>query len=137
MTTDSPHPAQYQAGEAELTLCRLDAIIDGESKEVFLYDDRISLCLVRQGMTVYAYINSCPHTGAPLNWDRDRFLTRDGDMIQCTLHGALFRIGDGLCTWGPCLHQRLTAVPIVIRDGMVILATAESRRLLRAHQSGS
>lgn len=106
-------------------LCRFDDLIDGASKEVSLHDDHSSLCLVRKGTTVFAYVNSCPHTGSPLNWVGDQFLTRNGDMIQCAVHGALFRITDGLCLRGPCLHQRLTAVPTVIRDGKVLLVTGE------------
>ena len=107
-------------------LCRLDEIIDGASKEVTLPDNHTSLCLVRKGMTVHAYVNSCPHTGSPLNWVGDQFLTRDADMIQCAVHGALFRITDGLCLWGPCLHQRLTAVPTIVRDGIVLVETASA-----------
>jgi nitrite reductase/ring-hydroxylating ferredoxin subunit len=116
-------PAKYAAPEQ--ILCRFDAIGDGTSKEVPLDNGRTSLCVVRKNETIYAYINSCPHTGSPLNWTGDQFLTRDGDMIQCSLHGALFRIADGLCVWGPCLHQRLTAVPTVIRGGAILLASEE------------
>ena len=110
---------------SEQLLCRFDAIGNDTSKEVTLDDERTSLCMVRKNEKVYAYINSCPHTGSPLNWTGDQFLTRDGEMIQCALHGALFHITDGLCIRGPCLHQRLTAVPIVIRDGDILLAGEE------------
>ena len=103
-------------------LCRLDDIADG-GKEVILSDDSpYSLCLVRRNVTVYAYINSCPHTGAPLNWGADKFLNWDQTLIQCAFHGAQFQIDDGLCVRGPCLHQRLAAVPVFVRDGDVILA---------------
>lgn len=127
MVTDNylrQQPPKHAAPEQ--LLYRFDAIADGTSKEVPLNDGRTSICLVRKNETVYAYINSCPHTGSPLNWTGDQFLTRDGDLIQCALHGALFRIADGLCVWGPCLHQRLTAVPTVIRDGDILLANEES-----------
>jgi len=120
-------PAKYAAPEQ--ILCRFDAIGDGTSKEVPLDDGRTSLCLVRKNETIYAYVNSCPHTGSPLNWTGDQFLTRDGDMIQCALHGALFRIADGLCVWGPCLHRRLTAVATVIHDGDILLAGEEGSPL--------
>jgi len=36
-------------------------------------------------------------------------------------HGALFRINDGLCIWGPCLHIRLSTVPVILRDGDIEL----------------
>ena len=108
-------------------LCRLDDLADGASKEVILDADGPSMCLIRQSDTVFAYVNSCPHTGSPLNWNGDQFLTREGDMIQCAVHGALFRITDGQCLWGPCLHQHLISVPVIIRDGFVLLAREEDR----------
>jgi len=132
----SVYPQSSRNSATEQLLCRLDDIVDGGSKEVSLSDDHITLCVVRQGTTVHAYINSCPHTGAPLNWDGDRFLTRDGDMIQCAIHGALFRISDGLCMWGPCLKQRLTAVPITVRGDVILLTDVESSRLALTYPSG-
>ena len=129
MTTDCLRPPHPRNSDAELLLCRLDEIVDGASKELAVPGARSTLCLVREGATVHTYVNACPHTGAPLNWDGDRFLTRDGNMIQCAIHGALFRITDGRCMWGPCLHQRLTAVPTIIRDGVILLANAELSRL--------
>jgi nitrite reductase/ring-hydroxylating ferredoxin subunit len=63
--------------------------------------------VVRSGGRLHAYRNACPHTGAPLNWSPNRFLTEDGDYLICALHGALFRIEDGLCVAGPCHGQRL------------------------------
>ena len=65
--------------------------------------------LVRHGGRVLAYVDSCPHTGAPLNWEPDRFLDIDQRYIQCATHGALFRIDDGLCVQGPCAGQSLAA----------------------------
>jgi len=122
MATDKPDikPTRHQVQER--FLCRLADIADGGSKEVALHEDSpFSLCLVRQKDTVYAYVNSCPHTGAPLNWGTDKFLNWDGALIQCSFHGAQFRIHDGLCVWGPCLHRRLAAVPVVVRDGEILL----------------
>lgn len=61
---------------------------------------------------VYAYRNNCPHIGAPLNWVANQFLTEDKKHIVCALHGALFRIEDGLCIAGPCYGESLEALPI-------------------------
>lgn len=52
-------------------------------------------------------------------------------MIQCALHGALFHITNGLCMWGPCLHQRLTSVPVVIRDGDIVFLDENKTSVLR------
>lgn len=124
------HPPPSQNAKSERALCRVGDILEGASKEVSLSDRRTTLCVVRKDAAIYAYVNACPHTGAPLNWSGDQFLTRDGDMIQCAIHGALFRITDGVCIWGPCLHQRLQAVPTVIADNQVTLADHAELRLL-------
>lgn len=55
-----------------------------------------------------AYTNSCPHTGAPLNWTPDQFLTKSGRYIQCSVHGAMFKVDDGECFSGPCAGKFLT-----------------------------
>lgn len=102
-------------------LCRIEDITDGGSKEVTSCNDDPGLFLIRQGNNIYAYQNRCPHTGAPLNWEEDKFLSMDGTLIQCAVHGALFRISDGLCLWGPCVNQHLKTVNIALRDGVILL----------------
>ena len=129
MAKKNLQPQQQIISASKRVLCRFNEIGEGTSKEVPLSDQRTTLCLVRQNATVYAYVNSCPHTGAPLNWEGNQFLNLEGDMIQCAVHGALFRIHDGLCIWGPCLHQRLTAIPTVIRDDNILLALDEETPL--------
>ena len=103
-------------------LCRLDDIPDGESRG---FDPAIGsftgLFAIRRGNTVYAYVNSCPHIGVPLDWTPHRFLTRDRTKIICATHGAEFRIETGECTTGPCLGDHLEAVMIEIKDGVVLV----------------
>ncbi|MGH8458760.1 MAG: Rieske (2Fe-2S) protein, partial [Nevskiales bacterium] len=74
------------------------------------------ICVIRQGERqggrIYGYLNRCPHTGGPLDWVPGRFLSAEGDLIQCSTHGALFRIEDGFCVWGPCAGASLTPVPL-------------------------
>lgn len=120
-TNESPQ-RHYRDKTAQRVLCRIEDIADGDSKEIDLLDESdFTLCLIRWKTAVYAYRNSCPHTGAPLNWTKDKFLSLDGAMIQCGLHGALFRIEDGLCTWGPCLNKRLLPIPVAVRNGNIVL----------------
>ncbi len=103
-------------------LCRLEDIPDGESRGFDPASGGFTgLFAIRRGNTVYAYINSCPHIGVPLDWAPHRFLTRDGTRIICATHGAEFRIEDGECTTGPCLGDRLEAVMIEIKDGVVLV----------------
>jgi nitrite reductase/ring-hydroxylating ferredoxin subunit len=69
-----------------------------------------------------AYTNSCPHTGAPLNWTPDQFLTKSGRYIQCSVHGAMFKIDDGECFSGPCAGKFLTPLKMSVVDGDLFIA---------------
>lgn len=69
-------------------------------------------CVIRQGEQVFGYLNRCPHTGGPLDWVPGQFLSAEADLIQCSLHGALFRIEDGYCIAGPCAGASLTPVTL-------------------------
>jgi nitrite reductase/ring-hydroxylating ferredoxin subunit len=68
---------------------------------------------------VFAYVNSCPHIGTPLDWAPNRFLSADGTRIVCATHGAEFGIADGVCYRGPCMGEKLESVPVEIRDGII------------------
>jgi len=104
-------------------LCALDDIDDGESAgfvaEVCGVTTRIMV--VRKGLNVYLYENSCPHILSPLDFTPGRFLTPEKDMILCSTHGALFRIEDGHCVHGPCLGKHLAPIAGSVRDGAVWL----------------
>lgn len=73
--------------------------------------------VVRQRENYHAYVNSCPHTGVGLDWQPNQFLNLGGTLIQCSTHGALFRIEDGVCIHGPCVNQSLTSIQTEIEDG--------------------
>jgi nitrite reductase/ring-hydroxylating ferredoxin subunit len=64
--------------------------------------------VVRRGENIHAYENRCPHTGVNLDWQPNQFLDITNTLIQCSTHGAQFRIEDGLCVYGPCLNRHLT-----------------------------
>ena len=70
--------------------------------------------MVRKHGKLFGYINRCPHTGAPLDWNPDQFLDADGAYILCATHGALFEIDSGLCVYGPCINQRLEPLPLEV-----------------------
>ncbi|MEQ9555544.1 MAG: Rieske (2Fe-2S) protein [Rhodospirillales bacterium] len=101
----------------EHTLCQLDDIDDGGSAG-FEVAGKLVMA-IRQGDTVFAYVNSCPHVGTPLDMWPGRFLTRDGEYILCATHGALFRIEDGHCVAGPCVGRGLTPIGTRIENGAV------------------
>jgi len=77
--------------------------------------------LVRQGETIHAWRNRCPHIGVGLDWGDGRCLTAP-NTLTCMMHGATFQADTGLCTDGPCRGDVLTAVPITVIDGKVVAA---------------
>lgn len=106
-------------------VCRLDELGDPDSRGVTVTHggQQYDAFVVRQGEQVFGYLNSCPHTGGPLDWVPDQFLNLDRDYIQCATHDALFQLSDGECIAGPCRGDRLTAVPIQIEAGDVVMLT--------------
>ena len=105
-------------------LCRLDDIPDRGSNGFYTdgADGRLLYMVIRRGNEVFVYVNRCPHTGLPLDFQPGRFLTADGALIQCSNHGAQFLITDGFCVSGPCEGDSLKAVKTEIRDGRVFVA---------------
>jgi nitrite reductase/ring-hydroxylating ferredoxin subunit len=108
-------------------VCQLDELLDPESRGLALcLNEQVrDVFIVRKGQHVYAYLNSCPHTGAPLDWVPDQFLSLDRNYIQCATHNALFRFNDGYCVSGPCAGARLTSVPVVIDGGEVVIVHSD------------
>ena len=77
--------------------------------------------IIRKNEPFHGYLNHCPHTGVNLNWQPDRFLNPDGDLIQCSTHGAQFRTGNGFCVSGPCAGRSLTPVRQLQGNGRIKL----------------
>ena len=109
----------------KIFLCETFELQEKESKGFNLpnYRKEPAIFVVRNDNQFYAYENSCPHTSAPLNWQPNQFMDMDNDYIQCSVHGALFQIQDGLCIRGPCVQQSLTEVKLIIEDSNVYLIT--------------
>ena len=113
-------------------LCRLEDIEDGQGKGFALDTgpggsgiEARDIFVVREGVAVYGYVNSCPHLGTPLDWQGDRFISDDSGLIMCATHGALFEFDDGFCVSGPCAGQALEAVAVTLdSDNRVILVEA-------------
>ncbi len=106
-------------------LCRFDSLDDPGSAAFALPnpDDpeglKIGIMVIRRGDEVFAYGNSCPHTGAPLDFRPGQFLDPDKRRIQCSLHGAQFAIDSGKCLSGPCRDQGLTPLVVEVSGGDV------------------
>ena len=74
---------------------------------------------------LYAYFNSCPHTGAPLDWVDHQFLDVDETFIQCASHDARFEIDSGICVAGPCVGQSLRRLPVEVVNNEVYLVVGQ------------
>ncbi|MCI4677106.1 Rieske 2Fe-2S domain-containing protein [Rhodoblastus acidophilus] len=79
------------------------------------------IVVVRWGKQVFGYVNSCPHHGARLDWEREQFLDPTGLRLMCGKHGALFELGTGRCSAGPCKNDHLKPVELQVIDGDICI----------------
>lgn len=105
------------------TLCHIDEITDPGAKGFKFKQGRTErlIFVVKKDGLVYGYNNKCPHAGINLEWQDDDFLDMDKNHIQCSVHGALFKIENGDCLGGPCNGNGLTQINIDIDDDGNIL----------------
>jgi len=104
-------------------LIAFDRIHDGGfvEAEAVLEGDAESLILHRDGAHVRAWLNVCPHAGRRLDWAPGQFLKSKDGLLVCAAHGASFELLHGECVAGPCRGASLRAVPVGVRDGVVVL----------------
>jgi nitrite reductase/ring-hydroxylating ferredoxin subunit len=112
------------ATPAGVKLGPLALIPDGKARNFVLQmkAGRFHGFVVRQGETVRGYVDRCAHMALPLTQTLDDYLTPDGKLIQCSWHGALYRIDDGECVGGPCAGARLLCWPVEVQDGTIVTA---------------
>ena len=107
-----------------MSLITFDSIEDGGFAEVeaLIGGDAESLIVHRNGASVRAWLNVCPHAGRRLDWAPGKFLkSREGHLV-CAAHGASFELEKGDCIAGPCRGDSLHAVPVEVRGGQVVLS---------------
>lgn len=104
-----------------LEICALDEIEDGAARGFEIPGGMHDGFVVRRGGRVFAYLNTCPHTGARLDWKPDAFLTRSRELIMCSVHGAIFEVESGLCIGGPCVGRTLRPLAAEVRDGRILV----------------
>jgi nitrite reductase/ring-hydroxylating ferredoxin subunit len=122
--TSPPARPRVYATPAGVTLCGFDDLGDPGARGFVLQIGEAYFhgFVVRRGGTAVGYVDRCPHAGLPLPQRLDAYLTSSGDLIQCSWHGALFRIEDGACLGGPCAGARLTPWPVRVEAGRVLTA---------------
>jgi nitrite reductase/ring-hydroxylating ferredoxin subunit len=89
-----------------MILCAVDDIGEEVSKG-FKIEPDLQLFVVKKDGVISVFENSCPHLGIPLEMLPDQFFDIEKSFIQCSTHGALFEIENGLCVAGPCAGASL------------------------------
>ena len=107
----------------KLKICNLDDLAESASRgfSVEINGESINGFVIQKDGVFYAYRNTCPHTGAPLDWVEHQFLDMDGALIQCAVHDARFMIEDGKCIAGPCVDEFLQKLDIFQIDNALYL----------------
>ncbi|AJQ95693.1 ferredoxin subunit of nitrite reductase and ring-hydroxylating dioxygenase [Gynuella sunshinyii YC6258] len=55
-------------------------------------------------------------------WRRDGYMSSDGTVIVCHVHGARFEPHSGLCIYGPCRGKQLERVDLIEEaDGQLFI----------------
>ncbi|MDP7386277.1 MAG: Rieske 2Fe-2S domain-containing protein, partial [Nitrospinota bacterium] len=67
----------------------------------------------------FSSTSTAAHTQAPLDFRPGQFLNLEKTHILCANHGALFDIRDGRCVAGPRAGERLQAVAVEVRNGVL------------------
>lgn len=103
---------------------RVDDLVPDEVRAVRLPADalgrpREALVLLTPTGELRAYLNRCEHLPIPLDGGSREFLDPSGTHLRCGTHGALYRLGDGLCVHGPCRGRSLARLPVRVEDGVI------------------
>lgn len=77
-----------------------------EGEVVSVTAETHQIAVVREGETVHAFIDECPHGAASFEGER----IHDG-CVRCPLHGALFELPSGAPRKGPA-RQALTRLTV-------------------------
>ncbi len=109
--------------ETPILLGDLNQLADPGAISVIVGDGtkRRDYLVVQNAGAIQVYENACPHQGTPLETLAGRFFNHDQTRLLCSTHGAEFRIGDGICTKGPCEGKSLICVEFIIADGAIFL----------------
>ena len=75
---------------------------------------------IKKNSNLYAFKNLCPHKHVTLDLKPGVFLNYEKNYIQCSTHGALFRIQDGYCVKGPCAGKYLEKIDFIIKNDEII-----------------
>lgn len=109
-----------------LALCPVSELAEGQARGFDPLGQGFDsiFAILTQGQ-IRLYRNSCPHLDVRLEYRKDRFMSADGQRIICYAHGAQFLPESGLCVYGPCLDERLSALEFQIDEGLLVFSTRQ------------
>ena len=109
--------------KGRILIANLNDITDPGSRSFDLQvnGEQVNGFIVLKDNEIFAYSNSCPHTGSPLDWVEHQFLDPDQEFIQCAVHDARFEVHSGHCIAGPCIGDSLQKLDIIVKDQSVYL----------------
>jgi nitrite reductase/ring-hydroxylating ferredoxin subunit len=82
--------------------------------------------VVRRDGRYHAYVNRCPHVGAPLDTWPNEFMSEDGALLVCSTHGAMFEPSTGRCVDGPCAGDALTPLAVSVEHDQIVVRVRDS-----------
>lgn len=104
----------------DLPLARAEDISAAKTTVAQVPGQDTSVILIRDGDTIKAFVNNCPHQHVPLNEAYKVDVNPFAKTIKCSVHDAWFKVEDGECVEGPCLGDHLKPFPIRIdADGNI------------------
>lgn len=80
------------------------------------------IVLVRRDRQAFGYVNRCPHSGQPLDFEPNQFMDPTARYLMCGKHGALFELDGGACIDGPCRGENLVPVKVSVVEGDVCIS---------------
>lgn len=99
----------------------------GQSRVFALPDSEDQGFLIGTPSGLRAFRNRCRHWPAPLDMEDGEFWNEELGMIQCKIHGAVYRGEDGLCLAGPCPGAHLETWPVRVEGDDVLVEFSPSR----------
>lgn len=110
----APPPGTPVCPAAELGGGVRSLVVESEAGE-------FPLLVLRVAGALRAWFNACPHQYLPLDYRGPNILSRDGRTLICSVHQARFDVETGEETGEPRYGCGLEAVPVVERDGLIVI----------------
>lgn len=112
-----------QNNRKKYPVCSLTELKESKSLGIEINHDNVTeqYLLIYHENSVHSYLNRCPHTGVNLEWMPNQFLDTSEKFIQCSTHGALFKIEDGFCLRGPCIGDKLKFIDNCVEKDNIYL----------------